>query len=80
MKRFILAILRFYKTHISPILPPSCRYQPTCSEYMMIAVERHGALKGFIMGLARLLRCHPLAKGGFDPVPDHFSLKRNMSE
>lgn len=80
MKRLLLALLHFYKANISPLLPPSCRYQPTCSEYMMIAVERHGALKGFLMGMARLLRCHPLAKGGFDPVPDHFCLKRQVDE
>lgn len=64
----ILLLLAFYKRAISPWLPAACRYYPTCSEYMMQAVERYGALRGVWMGLKRLLRCHPLARGGFDPV------------
>lgn len=68
-KRFILAALRFYKKYISCALPPSCRFYPTCSEYMAQAVTKHGPLKGVLLGLLRLLRCHPLCKGGYDPVP-----------
>ena len=63
-----LTILRIYKRWISPALPSACRFSPTCSEYMMEAIERHGTLRGIGMGLRRLLRCHPFHQGGFDPV------------
>ena len=68
MKAVALWMLRGYKRWISPALPPSCRYVPTCSEYAMEAVERYGTLRGLAMTAARLLRCHPFAKGGLDPV------------
>jgi uncharacterized protein len=69
LARFIaLQLLRGYKWAISPWLPPACRYVPTCSEYALEAVERHGALCGGWMALTRLLRCHPFARGGYDPV------------
>ncbi|MCY3035669.1 MULTISPECIES: membrane protein insertion efficiency factor YidD [Aerococcus] len=74
------ALVRFYQRFISSALPPSCRYYPTCSTYMLRALEKHGFFKGTLMGLARILRCHPYARGGVDPVPDHFSLKRNDQE
>ena len=64
----VLVLLRGYKVVVSPLLPPSCRYVPTCSEYAMEAVERYGALRGSWMAVTRLLRCHPFAKGGYDPV------------
>lgn len=64
----VLALLHLYKRAISPWLPSACRFYPTCSEYMMQAVERYGALRGVWMGVKRLLRCHPLAQGGIDPV------------
>ena len=70
MKRLLLAIVRFYRKNISPLTPPSCRYIPTCSEYALIAIERYGALWGGQMAARRILRCHPLAKGGYDPVPE----------
>lgn len=63
-----LATLRFYKRWISPLLPSACRYHPTCSEYMMQAIEKYGVLRGIGKGLLRLGRCHPFHKGGFDPV------------
>ena len=69
MKRPVLAFLRVYKRIVSPLLPNSCRYQPTCSQYMTEAVERYGALKGVWMGLKRLGRCRPGGGTGFDPVP-----------
>ena len=69
MKRAMLASLRFYKRRISPLLPPACKYTPTCSEYAMQAVERYGAVYGGYLAARRLLRCHPFAKGGYDPVP-----------
>lgn len=68
MKSLALAILRLYKRWISPSLPPSCRYVPTCSEYAMEAIERYGALRGGMMAAWRLLRCHPFVNGGYDPV------------
>lgn len=64
----ILAALSAYKRWISPLLPPACRYYPTCSEYMAEAVRKHGPLPGVWMGLKRLARCHPFHAGGFDPV------------
>jgi len=64
----VATLLRFYKRWISPLLPSACRYYPTCSEYMLEAVEKHGALKGVWLGLKRLFRCHPFHAGGFDPV------------
>ena len=68
VRQAVLVLLRGYKWAISPLLPPSCRYVPTCSEYAMEAVERYGVLRGGYMAAARLLRCHPFAKGGYDPV------------
>ena len=70
MKRAMLASLRFYKRRISPLLPPASKYTPPCSEYAMQAVERYGAVYGGYLAARRLLRCHPFAKGGYDPVPE----------
>jgi putative membrane protein insertion efficiency factor len=69
MKPVVLILLRGYRWLLSPLLPAACRYTPTCSEYAMEAVERYGALRGGMKAAARVLRCHPLARGGFDPVP-----------
>lgn len=69
MSELMLACLRGYKRWISPALPPACRYVPTCSEYAMEAVATRGALRGILLAAWRLLRCHPLARGGYDPVP-----------
>ncbi|MFZ0770333.1 MAG: membrane protein insertion efficiency factor YidD [Candidatus Sulfotelmatobacter sp.] len=63
-----LQLLRAYKWAVSPMFPPACRYVPTCSEYAMEAVERYGALRGGWMALGRVLRCHPFARAGYDPV------------
>ena len=63
-----LQLLRAYKWAISPLFPPACRYVPTCSEYAMEAVERYGAWRGGWMALGRVLRCHPFARAGYDPV------------
>ena len=69
-KNSMLVMLRFYKRQISPALPPSCRFFPTCSEYAMQAVEKYGAVKGGYLAARRILRCHPFHKGDyFDPVP-----------
>lgn len=69
MPNLIVAALVGYKRWISPMLPSACRFHPTCSDYMREAVERHGSLRGVLMGLYRLCKCHPLHQGGFDPVP-----------
>lgn len=76
VKKTLIAPVKFYQVAISPLLSGRCRYHPTCSNYMIVAIEKHGLL-GFLMGIARILRCHPFVKGGVDYVPDHFSLKRN---
>ncbi len=69
MKRILIALIRFYKRAISPLLPNACKYTPTCSEYAMEAIEVHGALKGSLLAAWRLLRCNPFSRGGYDPVP-----------
>jgi len=69
MKIVILGLVKFYRLVISPALGPRCRYYPTCSAYMMEAVENYGAVKGVWMGLKRLVRCNPFSRGGYDPVP-----------
>ena len=64
-----VALLRFYKRFLSPLLPPMCRFEPTCSVYMKDAVQKYGAARGIWMGIRRLGRCHPFNPGGWDPVP-----------
>lgn len=64
-----LRLVRFYQQALSPLFPPSCRYQPSCSEYTRIAIQRYGLVRGSWMGLKRVLRCHPFHPGGHDPVP-----------
>ncbi len=69
MKQLFLVLLRFYQYAISPMLGPKCRFYPSCSEYMVEALEKHGFFRGLWLGFARILRCHPWHPGGFDPVP-----------
>ena len=69
MKGIALALIRLYRRHISPIKPPSCRFQPTCSEYAYQAISRYGFFKGSWLAIKRLSRCHPFHQGGHDPVP-----------
>jgi uncharacterized protein len=68
MRKFVISILRFYKKFISPALPDSCRFYPTCSEYAVTAVEKYGVLRGSIKSIYRIIRCNPFNKGGYDPV------------
>jgi putative membrane protein insertion efficiency factor len=68
MQTILIAALRGYKLFISPLLPSACRYYPTCSEYMLEAIAKHGPTRGVWMGLKRLGRCHPFHAGGYDPV------------
>ena len=69
MRRLTLFLLRAYKRFLSPLLPPMCRFEPTCSVYTMQAVEKYGAFRGSWLGIRRLARCHPFNPGGWDPVP-----------
>lgn len=70
MKKIMLAAVGFYRSWISPALPGSCRFAPTCSDYAQQALERHGAWRGTLLIAWRLLRCHPFHPGGYDPVPE----------
>ncbi len=68
MKKVLIFIISIYKKYISPLFPPSCRFYPTCSVYAIQAIEKHGAIKGSIKAIYRILRCNPFNKGGYDPV------------
>ena len=68
MKVALIFLIRGYRLFIPPLLPPSCRFTPTCSEYAMEAIGKYGALRGVYMGARRILRCHPFHAGGYDPV------------
>ncbi len=69
VKKLLIGCIRGYKLFISPLFPPSCRYQPTCSTYAMQAIERFGVIQGGWMAIKRISRCHPFHPGGYDPVP-----------
>jgi hypothetical protein len=69
MRWLCLKLIRFYQVAISPWLPPSCIYTPTCSQYALEAIQQHGVLRGGWLAVRRIARCHPFARGGYDPVP-----------
>lgn len=69
LKLLLILIIKIYKIFISPLLPSSCRFYPTCSSYALEAIERFGAFEGSILVIKRILRCHPFNPGGYDPVP-----------
>jgi len=69
LKRLLIALVRTYQRAISPLLPKSCRYQPTCSEFTLEAIEIHGSFKGLLLGARRIGRCTPWGGSGYDPVP-----------
>lgn len=71
MKYLLIGIVRLYQLMVSPYLPSSCRYHPTCSRYAIEALRMHGALKGGWLSLKRIARCHPWGESGYDPVPGH---------
>ena len=68
MKKILIKMIKFYIRYISKLKQPSCRFYPTCSQYSLEAIEKHGAYIGVIMAIKRILRCHPFNKGGYDPV------------
>ena len=70
MKKVLIGLIKFYKKYLSGTKPyPTCKYTPTCSEYGIQAIEKHGAFKGSLLTIWRILRCNPFSKGGYDPVP-----------
>jgi uncharacterized protein len=69
MKIILLGLIRGYRQFISPLFPPSCRFQPTCSQYAVEAIATYGTIKGSGLAIARILKCHPFHPGGYDPVP-----------
>lgn len=69
LQRALIGAVRFYRRGISPLKPPVCRFEPTCSAYALEALERHGAFRGTYLTVWRILRCQPFSKGGYDPVP-----------
>ena len=69
MKNSLIMLIRFYQNWISPLNPPTCRFIPTCSNYAITAIERHGILTGIFLTVKRILKCHPFHKCGYDPVP-----------
>jgi len=73
----VAGALRAYKRFVSPMLPPACRFHPTCSVYAAEAVARHGVTRGGFLAIRRLARCHPFSAGGFDPVPETFPPRRD---
>ena len=70
MKRFFIFLIRLYQKHVSPALPRACRFTPTCSAYAIEAIQKRGAFVGTLLSIWRILRCNPLCKGGYDPVPE----------
>ena len=69
MKWVLIVLVRGYQWTVAPVLPPACRFHPSCSQFMVDALRLHGVLRGLPMGVARILRCNPFFDGGFDPVP-----------
>lgn len=78
LSNILTAIVQFYKKFISPITPASCRYEPTCSTYMLEAIKIHGAFKGFGLGIKRILKCNPWGGCGYDPVPGKSEEKNGL--
>ena len=80
MKKLLIGLIRFYKTKISPKKKAVCRFRPTCSSFAIEAIEKHGALLGSLMAFCRIMRCNPYFRGGYDPVPDRFTLKSGVGK
>jgi len=80
LQRILLFPVYVYRYGISPFLAPRCIYTPSCSSYMIEAIEKHGAMRGSFLGMKRVCRCHPWANGCYDPVPEHFSFTSRSKE
>ena len=80
MRGILLGLIEGYRRFISPLLPSSCRYIPTCSQYAMEAIRRYGAWRGLLLGARRILRCNPFMSGGYDPVPDDWPYKKKTNK
>lgn len=78
IKKILVSLIFIYKKLLSPVLPPSCRFYPSCSDYASGAIEVHGVFKGFYLAVFRLLKCHPYHPGGYDPVPHRESFDASM--
>ncbi|MFJ7936341.1 membrane protein insertion efficiency factor YidD [Sporosarcina sp. NPDC096371] len=76
MKTILMGIIKLYQKAISPLMPPTCRFYPTCSHYGLEAIEKHGAVKGSWLAARRISKCHPFHEGGFDPVPEKNIVKK----
>ena len=76
MKKILKFFIKVYRKVISPWLPHCCRFMPTCSEYGLEAIKKFGAIRGLILTIYRVLRCNPFCHGGYDPVPDKFTFRR----
>ncbi|MBQ7352628.1 MAG: membrane protein insertion efficiency factor YidD [Clostridia bacterium] len=79
MKKIFTLPIKAYKKFISPVLPKACRFTPTCSEYAIEAIERFGVVRGSMLASYRIMRCNPFSKGGYDPVPEKFTFKRQKN-
>ena len=80
MKTILIVFIKFYRRAISPFLPGACRFTPTCSSYAIEAIGRFGAIRGSLLSMYRILRCNPFCRGGYDPVPEKFTFKRQAQE
>jgi hypothetical protein len=80
LRRLFVLPIRFYQRVISPLTPPSCRFEPSCSEYGAQAILAHGVVKGILLGCWRILRCQPFCEGGHDPVPEKGRWRRVRTE
>lgn len=79
MKYFLILLIKGYRLFISPLFPPTCRFQPTCSTYALEAIALHGTIKGGYLAIKRILKCHPFHPGGYDPVPCNHKLEQKKS-
>ncbi len=80
MKTILIVLIKFYSKAISPYLPGSCRFSPSCSVYAIEAIGKFGAIRGTLLSVYRILRCNPFCRGGYDPVPERFTFKRQRAE